>query len=50
MLKIKFPDGAVRSFELHSTPFQIASSISQGLARNIISAEFNGKKLKHQLN
>jgi len=46
MLKIKFPDGAVRSFELHSTPFQIASSISQGLARNIISAEFNGKKIE----
>ena len=46
MLNIKFPDGAVRSFELHSTPFQIASSISQGLARNIISAEFNGKKIE----
>ncbi len=46
MLKIKFPDGAVRSFKLHSTPFQIASSISQGLARNIISAEFNGKKIE----
>ncbi len=46
MLNIKFPDGAVRPFELHSTPFQIASSISQGLARNIISAEFNGKKIE----
>ena len=46
MLKIRFPDGAIRSFELYSTPFQIASSISQGLARNIISAEFNGKKIE----
>jgi threonyl-tRNA synthetase len=43
MIKIKFPDGATRSYESRITPFQIASSISEGLARNIISAKFNGK-------
>ena len=43
MIEIKFPDGATRSYESRITPFQIASSISDGLARNIISAKFNGK-------
>ena len=43
MIQIKFPDGATRSYESGVTPFKIASSISEGLARNIISAKFNGK-------
>ena len=43
MIEIKFPDGATRSYESRITPFQIASSISEGLARNRISAKFNGK-------
>ena len=43
MIQIKFPDGAIRSYESGVTTFQIASSISEGLARNIISAKFNGK-------
>ena len=43
MIEIKFPDGATRSYESRITPFQIASSISEGLARNIISAKFNGE-------
>ena len=47
MIKIKFPDGAIKSFDTKSTPFQIASTISHGLARNILSAEFNGKKIVH---
>ena len=46
MIKIKFPDGAIKSFDSKSTPFQIASTISHGLARNILSAEFNGKKIE----
>jgi len=41
MINITFPDGAVRAFEINSTPFDIAKSISDGLARNIISAKFN---------
>ena len=43
MIQIKFPDGASRSYEIGSTPFQVASSISEGLARSIISAKFNGE-------
>jgi len=46
MIKIKFPDGAIKPFDSKSTPFQIASTISHGLARNILSAEFNGKKIE----
>ncbi|MCM2301080.1 MAG: threonine--tRNA ligase [Flavobacteriaceae bacterium] len=41
MINITFPDGAVRAFEINSTPYDIAKSISDGLARNIISAKFN---------
>ncbi|MDP2089186.1 MAG: threonine--tRNA ligase [Flavobacteriaceae bacterium] len=41
MINITFPDGAVRAFEINSTPYDIAKSISEGLARNIISAKFN---------
>ena len=50
MIEITFPDGASRSYEINSSPYEIASSISEGLARNIISANFNNKQLKHLLN
>lgn len=43
MIKITFPDNAVREFELGSSAFQIAQSISEGLARNIIAAKVNGR-------
>lgn len=42
MIKITLPDGSVKSFEKDSTPMDVAKSISEGLARNIISASFNG--------
>ncbi len=41
MINITFPDGAVRAFEINTTPYDIAKSISEGLARNIISAKFD---------
>ncbi len=41
MIKITLPDGSVKEFESGSTPFDVAMSISSGLARNIISAKFN---------
>ena len=41
MIQIKFPDGATRSYESGVTPFKIASSISEGLARNVLSAVVN---------
>ncbi|WP_289045666.1 threonine--tRNA ligase [uncultured Olleya sp.] len=42
MIKITLPDGSAKSFEQGSTPMDVAKSISEGLARNIISASFNG--------
>ncbi|TCI85220.1 threonine--tRNA ligase [Tenacibaculum sp. M341] len=41
MIKITLPDGSVREYEMNSTPIDVAKSISQGLARNVISASFN---------
>ncbi|CAL2058926.1 threonine--tRNA ligase [Tenacibaculum sp. 190524A05c] len=42
MIKITLPDGSIREYEKNSTPIDVAKSISQGLARNVISASFNG--------
>lgn len=42
MIQITLPDGSVKSFETNSTPMDVAKSISEGLARNVISASFNG--------
>ena len=42
MIKITLPDGSVKEFENGATPMNIAKSISEGLARNVISAAFNG--------
>lgn len=42
MIKITLPDGSVKEFEMNSTPMDVARSISEGLARNVISASFNG--------
>ncbi|MDB2385684.1 threonine--tRNA ligase [Polaribacter sp.] len=36
----------MKQFEKNSTPFDIARSISEGLARNIISASFNNKTIE----
>ena len=41
MIQVTLPDGSVKSFETNSTPFDVARSISEGLARNVISASFN---------
>ncbi len=43
MINIKFPDGSVRQFESGVTPLEIARSISEGLARVILAASFNGE-------
>ena len=42
MINIKFPDGNVRQYESGVTPMDIAKSISEGLARNVLSAKVNG--------
>ena len=41
MIKITLPDGTVKEYAKGSTPMDIAKSISEGLARNVISAKFN---------
>jgi threonyl-tRNA synthetase len=42
MINITFPDQSVRQFENGITAMEIAKSISEGLARNVLSAKFNG--------
>ncbi|MGJ5642369.1 threonine--tRNA ligase [Formosa sp. S-31] len=42
MIQITLPDGSIKSFEKNTTPMDVAKSISEGLARNVISASFNG--------
>ncbi len=43
MINITLPDGSVKQFEKGTTSFQIAQSISEGLARNVLAAEVNGQ-------
>ncbi|MNK17028.1 Threonine--tRNA ligase [compost metagenome] len=42
MINITLPDGSVKKFDAGVTPMDVAMSISEGLARNVISASFNG--------
>jgi len=42
MIAITLPDGSQKSFDTGSTPLDVAKSISEGLARNVISATYNG--------
>lgn len=41
MIHITLPDGSVKTFEANVTPMEVAKSISEGFARNVISAKFN---------
>ena len=41
MIHITLPDGTVKEYPKGSTPMDIANSISNGLARAVISAKFN---------
>jgi threonyl-tRNA synthetase len=43
MINITLPDGSVRSYENGVTAHQIALSISEGLARNVLAAEVDGE-------
>ena len=42
MIEICFPDKSKRPFKKGVTPLEIARSISEGLARNVLSSSFNG--------
>ena len=41
MMKITFPDGAVREYAVGSSALEIAKSISEGLARKVLAASVN---------
>ena len=43
MIKITFPDGARKEFEIGVTAMDVAKSISEGLARKVIAANVNGE-------
>ena len=43
MIKITFPDGSVREYEAGVTGLQIAESISQRLAQDVIACSVNGE-------
>ena len=46
MIQVTLPDGSVKEFESGTTPFDVANSISAGLARNVISAKYNNKTIE----
>jgi len=41
MIQITLPDGTIKDFQKGSTPMDVAKNISEGFARNVISAKFN---------
>ena len=45
-INITLPDGSVKQYPKGTTPYQVAKDISEGLARNVISAKFNDKKVE----
>ena len=46
MIKITLPDGSTRNYVKPTTVLDIAKDISEGLARNVISAQFNEKTVE----
>ncbi len=43
MINLTLPDGSVREYDKGITAMQVARSISEGLARNVLAAEIDGK-------
>lgn len=43
MIKVTLPDGSVREYDKGSTALDVAKSISEGLARNVLAAKVNGE-------
>ena len=43
MIQVRLPDGAIKDVSQGTTPLEIATSISEGLARNVLSASYNGE-------
>lgn len=43
MINVTLPDGSIRAYEDGTTSWDVAKSISEGLARNVLAAEVNGE-------
>lgn len=43
MIKVTLPDGSVKEFEMGATAMDVAMSISEGLARNVLAAKVNNE-------
>jgi threonyl-tRNA synthetase len=43
MINITLPDGSVRNYQKGTTALEVAQSISEGLARNVLAAKLNGE-------
>ncbi len=46
MIKITLPDGSVKEFEQGITPYEVARSLSEGLARNVLVAKVNDEMVE----
>ncbi|NQX86147.1 MAG: threonine--tRNA ligase [Flavobacteriaceae bacterium] len=46
MIHITLPDGSIRSYDDALTAMDVAKDISEGFARNVISAKFNGTTIE----
>ena len=46
MINITLPDGSVRNYESGITAMGVAKDISEGFARNVLSANFNGTTIE----
>jgi threonyl-tRNA synthetase len=49
MIKITLPDGSIRKYDAPLTVLDVAKDISEGLARNVISASFNAQTVDSNL-
>ena len=43
MIKVTLPDGAVREYEDGASPYDVAASISNSLAKKAVAAKVNGE-------
>ncbi|HXB40405.1 MAG TPA: threonine--tRNA ligase [Bacteroidia bacterium] len=43
MIKVTLPDGSIREYQKGTTSLQVAQSISEGLARNVLAAKVDGE-------
>ena len=46
MIKITLPDNSIKEYSKNITPYEVALSISEGLARNVLSASYNNETIE----